>query len=230
MRNFSEDTNKYLSEVFTILSKLIDKFDSYEDFSKFNDNRFMLHNHILFTMLGITADGISDAIQFVGSDHKDLVKSISDINDKKESAENIDDGTFSKLDRLYNGFMNSEDLTAIMSYKSRYDKHCNIPVYIRQENTRNQLIQKFIGFYAEDYMRLHFHAYKIDDVKTYDDEYWYAFFHWIGFKAIFNKVYNLDIDTRVEYIDSSINGELVVFNNNQDIKNEIVSVKIPFVF
>ena len=230
MRNFSEDTNNYLSEVFTVLSKLIDEFNSYEDFSKFNDSRFMLHNHILFTMLGITADGISDAIQFVGSDHKTLLKSISDINAKRESVENINDGIFSELDRLYNGFVNGEDLAAIMSYKSKYDKHCNIPVYIRQENTRNQLIQKFIGFYAEDYMRLHLHAYKIDDVKTYDDDYWYAFFHWIGFKAIFNKLYGLEIDTRIESIDSSVNGELVVFNNNQDIKNEIVSVKIPFVF
>lgn len=230
MRNFSEDTNNYLSEVFTVLSKLIDEFNSYEDFSKFNDSRFMLHNHILFTMLGITADGISDAIQFVGSDHKTLLKSISDINAKRESVENINDGIFSELDRLYNGFMNGEDLAAIMSYKSRYDKHCNIPVYIRQENTRNQLIQKFIGFYAEDYMRLHLHAYKIDDVKTYDDDYWYAFFHWIGFKAIFDKLYGLKIDTRIESIDSSVNGELVVFNNNQDIKNEIVSVRIPFIF
>lgn len=230
MRNFSEDTNNYLSEVFTVLSKLIDEFNSYEDFSKFNDSRFMLHNHILFTMLGITADGISDAIQFVGSDHKTLLKSISDINAKRESVENINDGIFSELDRLYNGFMNGEDLVAIMSYKSRYDKHCNIPVYIRQENTRNQLIQKFIGFYAEDYMRLHLHAYKIDDVKTYDDDYWYAFFHWVGFKAIFDKLYGLKIDTRIESIDNSINGELVVFNNNQDIKNEIVSVKIPFMF
>ena len=230
MRNFSEDTNNYLSEVFTVLSKLIDEFNSYEDFSKFNDSRFMLHNHILFTMLGITADGISDAIQFVGSDHKTLLKSISDINAKRESVENINDGIFSELDRLYNGFVNGEDLAAIMSYKSKYDKHCNIPVYIRQENTRNQLIQKFIGFYAEDYMRLHLHAYKIDDVKTYDDDYWYAFFHWIGFKAIFDKLYGLKIDTRIESIDSSVNGELVVFNNNQDIKNEIVSVKIPFVF
>lgn len=230
MRNFSEDTNNYLSEVFTVLSKLIDEFNSYEDFSKFNDSRFMLHNHILFTMLGITADGISDAIQFVGSDHKTLLKSISDINAKRESVENINDGIFSELDRLYNGFMNGEDLAAIMSYKSRYDKHCNIPVYIRQENTRNRLIQKFIGFYAEDYMRLHLHAYKIDDVKTYDDDYWYAFFHWVGFKAIFDKLYGLKIDTRIESIDNSINGELVVFNNNQDIKNEIVSVKIPFVF
>lgn len=230
MRNFSEDTNNYLSEVFTVLSKLIDEFNSYEDFSKFNDSRFMLHNHILFTMLGITADGISDAIQFVGSDHKTLLKSISDINAKRESVENINDGIFSELDRLYNGFMNGENLAAIMSYKSRYDKHCNIPVYIRQENTRNQLIQKFIGFYAEDYMRLHLHAYKIDDVKTYDDDYWYAFFHWVGFKAIFDKLYGLKIDTRIESIDNSINGELVVFNNNQDIKNEIVSVKIPFMF
>lgn len=230
MRNFSEDTNNYLSEVFTVLSKLIDEFNSYEDFSKFNDSRFMLHNHILFTMLGITADGISDAIQFVGSDHKTLLKSISDINAKRESVENINDGIFSELDRLYNGFMNGEDLAAIMSYKSRYDKHCNIPVYVRQENTRNQLIQKFIGFYAEDYMRLHLHAYKIDDVKTYDDDYWYAFFHWIGFKAIFDKLYGLKIDTRIESIDNSINGELIVFNNNQDIKNEIVSVKIPFAF
>ena len=190
----------------------------------------MLHNHILFTMLGITADSISDAIQFVGSDHKTLLKSISDINAKRESVGNINDGIFSELDRLYNGFMNGEDLAAIMSYKSRYDKHCNIPVYIRQENTRNQLIQKFIGFYAEDYMRLHLHAYKIDDVKTYDDDYWYAFFHWVGFKAIFDKLYGLKIDTRIESIDNSINGELVVFNNNQDIKNEIVSVKIPFMF
>lgn len=230
MRNFSEDTNNYLSEVFTVLSKLIDEFNSYEDFSKFNDSRFMLHNHILFTMLGITADGISDAIQFVGSDHKTLLKSISAINARRESVENINDGIFSELDRLYNGFMNGEDLAAIMSYKSRYDKHCNIPVYIRQENTRNQLIQKFIGFYAEDYMRLHLHTYKIDDVKTYDDDYWYAFFHWIGFKAIFDKLYGLKIDTRIESIDNSINGELVVFNNNQDIKNEIVSVKIPFIF
>lgn len=229
MRNFDKDTNQYLSEVFSKVSRHIDEFNNYEDFSKFCDNRFILHNHVLFTILSVTAEGISDATQFVGNDHTELTKEISSIQAKKVSVENNSDAVISELDQIYNGFMNYEDLSALMSYKSRYDKHCNIPVYVRQANTRDQLIQKFIGFYAEDYIRLYLHDYKAKEVTTYDDDYWYAFFHWIGFRAVFNKLYDLGIDTRIESEeDGKIVGELVVFRNNHGTADNVALVKIPF--
>ena len=229
MRNFDKDTNKYLLEVFSKVSKHIDEFTTYEDFSKFCDNRFTLHNHILFTILSVTADGISDAIQFIGNDHKELIKEISDFQSKKVTVESSTDKIFSDLDKIYNGFMNYEDLSAIMSYKSRYDKHCSIPVYIREMNNRDQLIQKFIGFYAEDYIRLYLHDYKAKGVTTYDDDYWYTFFHWIGFRAVFNKLYGLGMDTHIESEeDDKIVGELVVFANNCGTADNIALVKIPF--
>lgn len=226
MTIFQKETYKYFHDVFLKLAPCVDIFNTYDDFAKFTDSRYILRNHVLFTILTVTSEGISDALQFIGSDNRRLLKEISASYDKLGKDQELTaDPVFNELDQIYNGFISGEDLAAIMSYKSRFNKHCDIPVYIRQSTTQNQLIQKYIGFYAEDYIRFKLTQDTTSVKYMFNDDYWYAAFHFLGFKAVFNKLYNLDISVKVDDLNAEdrIIGEFAVFKT---IESKIFDISV----
>lgn len=213
MRNFSEETNSYLREVYNGLEKEFNKFKCYEDFNSFNVSRFRLHNHLLFSLLEVTSNGIADAIQFIGCDHDDLKTEVTKIieNSTKENK------AVEKLDFIDSYGLPESDIASIMSFKCHFEKLMHITLGIRSGNTRYELIQKFIGFYAEDYIRMSIRESNSDPIKTYDDEYWYAKFHYIGFRFVFLELFHLgfkmEIDTFYENIKK---GRLMVAVDSKD--------------
>lgn len=227
---FQKETYKYFRDIFLKLTLCIDKFNTYDDFAKFTDSRYILHNHILFTILTVTSEGISDALQFIGNDNQELLKEISASYDRRgKDQELIANPVFNELDQIYNGFITGEDLAAIMSYKSRFNKHCDIPVHIRQSNAQNQLIQKYIGFYAEDYIRSKLTQDTTSVKYMLNDDYWYAAFHFLGFKAVFNKLYDLDMSVKVDDLNAEdrITGEFAIFKTTESKIFDISVSRMP---
>lgn len=214
MRDFSIATNDYLNTIYRRLEERFNLYNTYKDFNAFNVSRFQLHNHLLFSLLEVTSNGIADAIQFIGSDHKDMKTEITFIIEN----ENGRDKAVEELDAVDSYGLPQEDINGIMSFKGQYGKLLHISLNVRDCNTRDQLIQKFIGFYAEDYIRMRLHDSKNNDaIKTYDDEYWYAKFHHLGFRSIFFELFNLDFKFETDSIyDSKKVGKLVVAVNSTD--------------
>ena len=231
MKNFQKSTNEYLNNALGALSNAFNNYETYEDFEKFNASRFLLTDHILFTLFNRTATGILDAIQFIGKDHPDYIIEVSSVVRRFHAKE-----LMVGIDPIISDFISKnpnkidlEDIGAIMETKMNFHKLISIPVHIREGNTRYQLIQKFIGFYAEDYIRMHIKDYKIGEITTWDDEYWDTIFHWIGFRSVFNKLFGLGIDVQLDDHDNKeIISRLVITERNNDrVPSKVVSVEIP---
>ena len=213
MRNFSEETNDYLRDVYNQLEKEFNMSNRYEDLNSFNAARFRLHNHLLFSLLEVTSNGIADAIQFIGCDHSDLKTEVANVIETSTEENKI----IQDLDHIDSYGLPESDVVSIMSFKGYYEKLLHITLAIRDGNTRNELIQKFIGFYAEDYIRMSIHESNNTIIKTYDDEYWYSKFHYLGFKTVFLELFHLGFKMEIDTIYENIQkGRLLLAVDSKD--------------